>query len=61
MVKTGRGKMIDRGNKYPKIHIYLPMGVFKDSAFPFSIGDYLSVTIEGDRLIIEKDETGIEN
>ena len=54
MVKTGKGKLIDKGNKYPKIHIYVPMGVFKDSAFPFSVGDYVSVTIDDDRLIIEK-------
>ena len=58
MVKTGKGKVIDRGNKYPKIHIYIPMGIFKDSTFPFRIGEDVSITIENDRLVVEKREAG---
>ena len=58
MVKTGKGKVIDRGNRYPKIYIYVPMGIFKDSTFPFRVGEDVSVTIEDGRLVIEKRETG---
>ena len=54
MARTGKGKVVDRGGKYPKIFIYVPMDVVKDSTFPFEGGEDVSVTIDDDRLIIEK-------
>jgi len=56
MTRTGKGKIVDRGGKYPKIFIYVPMDVVKDSMFPFEIGEDTSVTIDNGRLIIEKRE-----
>jgi hypothetical protein len=54
MARTGKGKVVDRGGKYPKVFIYVPMDVVKDSTFPFEVGEDVSVTIDDDRLIIEK-------
>ena len=56
MARTGKGKIVDRGGKYPKIFIYVPMDVVKDSMFPFEVGEDTSVTIDNGRLIIEKRE-----
>ncbi len=56
MARTGKGKIVDRGGKYPKIFIYVPMDVVKDSMFPFEIGEDTSVTIDNGRLIVEKRE-----
>jgi hypothetical protein len=58
LAKTGRGKVVDRGTGYPKIFIYLPMDVVKDSTFPFELGEEVSVTIDGGRLVIEKSRSG---
>lgn len=38
--------------------IYLPAGLVKDSAFPFHVGEDLTVRIEGQRLLIEKAKAG---
>jgi len=54
VVRSGKGKVVDRGYKYPKIFIYIPRGVTADTAFPFKIGEDITVTIEGNKLIIEK-------
>jgi len=54
LARTGKGKVVDRGARYPKVFVYLPMDVVKDSAFPFEVGEDVSVTIEDDRLLIEK-------
>ena len=54
MTRTGKGKVVDRGGKYPKVFIYMSMDVVKDSTFPFEVGEDVSVTIDDDRLIIEK-------
>ena len=51
---TGKGKVVDRGSKYPKIFVYVPRIVATDTTFPFQIGEDVKVTIEGDKLIIEK-------
>ena len=56
MARTGKGKVVDRGGKYPKIFIYVPMDVVKDSAFPFEVGEDVSVTIDDDRILVEKRE-----
>ncbi len=54
VARSGKGKVVDRGVKYPKVFIYLPMDVVKDSTFPFKTGEDVTVTIENNRLIIEK-------
>ncbi len=54
VARSGKGKVVDRGVKYPKVFIYLSMDVVKDSTFPFKTGEDVTVTIENDRLIIEK-------
>lgn len=54
MVGEGKGKIIDRGKKYRKIFIYLPKEVAMDTAFPFKIGEDVTVRIEGNKLIIDK-------
>lgn len=58
VVKRGRGKIVDRGNKYPKIHVYIPTGIFRDSSFPFIVGEDVSIVIEDGHLIVEKMEMG---
>jgi hypothetical protein len=59
MTRTGKGKVVDRGGKYPKVFIYMSMDVVKDSTFPFEVGEDVSVTIDDDRLIIEKTKKGV--
>jgi len=54
VARSGKGKVVDRGVKYPKIFIYVPKDVATDTGFPFKIGEDVTVTIEADRLIIEK-------
>ena len=54
VVRSGKGKVVDRGYKYPKIFIYIPRDIAADTAFPFKIGEDITVTIEGNKLIIEK-------
>jgi len=54
MVGEGKGKVVDRGKKYRKIFIYIPKEVAMDTAFPFKIGEDVTVRIEGKKLIIEK-------
>ena len=54
VARTGKGKVVDRGTRYRKIFIYVPMDVVKDSTFPFEVGEDVSVTIDDDRLIVEK-------
>lgn len=36
------------------MHIYIPADVRKDSQNPISVGDEVMVTIDGDRLIVQK-------
>ncbi|HUV54480.1 MAG TPA: hypothetical protein VMW03_04685 [Candidatus Krumholzibacteriaceae bacterium] len=59
MTRTGKGKVVNRGGKYPKVFIYVSMDVVKDSTFPFEVGEDVSVTIDDDRLIIEKTKKGV--
>ena len=55
MVKSGKGRVVDRGTKkYSKIFVYVPRLVSADSTFPFQPGEEVTVTIEGERLVIEK-------
>jgi hypothetical protein len=52
----GKGKIVDRGWKYPKIFVYIPKEVASDTSFPFKIGENVTVRIDGQRLVIEKRE-----
>ena len=54
VARSGKGKVVDRGFRYTKIFIYIPKDVATDTAFPFKIGEDVTVTIEGNKLIIEK-------
>ncbi len=56
MVKSGIGKVVNRGMKYPKIFVYIPMDVFKDSTFPFKTDEHVTVEIVGDSLVIRKEK-----
>jgi len=51
---TGKGKVVNRGSRYPKIFVYVPRIVATDTTFPFQTGEDVTVTIQGDKLIIEK-------
>ena len=53
MGRSGKGKVVDRGARYPKVFVYVPKLVADDTAFPFQMGEDVTVTIEDDRLIIE--------
>ena len=46
MARKGRGKLVDRGIKYPKVFIYVPSQVLHDSNFPFRVGDHLNIEID---------------
>jgi hypothetical protein len=54
VARSGKGKVVDRGVKYPKVFIYIPKLVADDTAFPFQVGEDVTVTIENDELIIMK-------
>lgn len=54
VARSGKGKVVDRGYKYPKIFIYIPKDVAADTAFPFKTGEDVTVTIEAEKLVIEK-------
>jgi hypothetical protein len=54
VARSGKGKVVDRGFKYPKIFVYIPKDVATDTNFPFQIGEDVTVTIDGDKLIIGK-------
>jgi len=56
MARSGKGKVVNRGTKYPKIFIYIPRDVATDTSFPFKVGEDVTVTIEGDSLTIRKME-----
>ena len=51
-MKQGKGRIIRRSDG--KWFIYLPARVATDSAFPFEPGEKVMVSIDGERLIIEK-------
>jgi len=59
----GNGRFLNRptttgGRKYDKFFIYVPVGVAKDSNFPFKEGEMTNIRIEvnNNRLIITKIE-----
>lgn len=38
-----------------KMYVYIPATVRDDSTFPFKPGEKVTVTIDGDKLIVKKD------
>jgi len=54
VARSGKGKVVDRGYKYRKLFVYIPKDVANDTAFPFEVGEDVTVTIDNDRLIIQK-------
>jgi len=58
-MKMGKGRVINKrsqtGKKfYDRYFVYIPSYVAKDERFPFQAGQEVLVTIEGEKLIIEK-------
>ena len=51
MVLQGETRIYTSGSRHS---IYIPSGLINDSAFPFAIGDKLTIRIENDRIIVEK-------
>ncbi len=57
MTREGVGRIKDRSStRYPKVFIYVPTEVARDTSFPFdwSKGEEVKVRIEGKRLVVEK-------
>jgi len=57
----GKGRFINRPTKtgkklYDKHFIYVPTEVARDSSFPFKTRETVKVSIDGDRLIVEKEK-----
>ncbi|MCP8320022.1 MAG: hypothetical protein H3Z52_03635 [archaeon] len=58
MVREGRGRIKDRSStKHPKVFIYVPTEVARDTSFPFDWvkGEDVLVRIDGKKLIVEKE------
>jgi hypothetical protein len=58
MAREGKGRIKDRSStEHPKVFVYVPTEVARDTSFPFDWknGEEVSVRIDGRRLIIEKD------
>ena len=51
MVLQGETRMYRSDGRHS---IYIPAGLVKDSAFPFTLDDELQIRIESGRLIVEK-------
>ena len=59
MAREGRGRIKDRSStEHPKVFIYVPTEVARDTAFPFDWkkGEEVLVKIEGQKLVIRKTE-----
>ncbi len=59
MAREGRGRIKDRSStEHPKVFVYVPTEVARDTAFPFDWkkGEEVLVKIEGQKLIIRKAE-----
>jgi len=39
-----------------KMYVYIPATVRDDSTFPFKPGEKVTVSIDGNRLVVEKDQ-----
>ena len=54
VARSGKGKVVDRGHKYRKLFVYIPTDIANDTAFPFEVGEDVTVAIDNDRLLIQK-------
>lgn len=57
MAREGKGRIKDRSStEHPKVFVYVPTEVARDTAFPFNWrdGEEVIVGIEGKKLVIEK-------
>jgi hypothetical protein len=54
VVRQGKGSAVTRGGRYRKAFIYVLKDMALETAFPFTIGEDITVVIEGDTLIIKK-------
>jgi hypothetical protein len=57
MPLEGEARLVDKRpktSKYPRIFIYIETELYRDSAFPFKIGDKLKVSIKENRLVLER-------
>jgi hypothetical protein len=55
MVLEGETKMYRSNGRHS---LYIPAGLIKDSAFPFTLEDTLTVKIDGNCLIVDKAKKG---
>lgn len=55
MVNIGRGKLIKLSSARTRF-ISIPADVASDDRFPFGLNDDIQISIDGDRLIVEKSE-----
>jgi hypothetical protein len=53
MVSEVKAKINAVGSRHS---IYLKKDLVKDSSFPFKVGEPLKITIQGDKLVIERDK-----
>lgn len=63
MAREGRGRIKDRSStKHPKVFVYVPTEVARDTAFPFDwiTGEDVLVRIEGQKLVIKSRERKTE-
>ncbi|MEM3677436.1 MAG: hypothetical protein QW176_04750 [Candidatus Bathyarchaeia archaeon] len=51
-----RARLIIPANKGKTGILYIPADIVKDSSFPFEPNETVIIKIEGEKLIIEKDE-----
>ena len=54
MVKEGKVKIYRSDGRHS---LYLPSDLVGDDRFPFQVGEELTVTIDGNRLIVQKAKT----
>jgi len=57
MAREGKGRIKDRSSTaHPKVFVYVPTEVARDTAFPFDWknGEQVIVKIEGQKLVIHK-------
>ncbi len=61
MAREGKGRIKDRSStEHPKVFVYVPTEVARDTAFPFDWkkGEQVLVKIEGQKLVIRRAEAG---
>ena len=51
MVLQGETKIYTSGSRHS---LYVPSGLVNDSAFPFAVGETLTIRIDNDRILVEK-------